>query len=186
MSGLEVLGAVASVGQLIDLSLKVINRMRDFRNEANTLPKIFQSIEIQLPVFVEILRTTKAANDANRRSNIGSKALDRLIQRCYVQIDILNTLLEKMLPHSTDSGMVRGWKAVKSFRHDDDVKTAERVIRDCLETLSHQGIAAARTSDLPRMHTLFVVNIARGSKTEHASSWLVQHIWTFSGHCDPS
>jgi len=178
MSGLEVVSAVASIGQLIDLGVKVINRMKEFRDKTNSLPKAFQHIEKELPAFVEILRNTKAANDANQHNETGRKALDPLIQECYVQIKTINTLLQKMLPDSTDSGVVRGWKAVASFRYDDRVTEAESVIRKYLNTMNHQGLAPARRLDVPRMHTLFMVDYhsPRTKDYEPASSWLVQHI----------
>jgi hypothetical protein len=160
MSGLEVVSAIASIGQLIDLGIKVINRMNEFRDKSIRLPKAFRHIQIELPVFINILRETKATSDANQLSDSGRKALKTLIRECYVQIHTLNTLLTKALPKSSDSGTIRSWKAVTSFRYDDDVKEVETVIRKYLQTLSHQGIASARKKDALRMSTALGSNIS--------------------------
>jgi hypothetical protein len=135
--------------------VKVLERVEDFRNSANGLPKAFRHIETRLPASVEILRETKAAIDANRVSDTGRKALDPLINECHVQIDTLNQLLSKMLPGGSDPGVVRTTiKAMWSVRYDEDVKKTMDVLEKHLDMLTHQAIAAARNHDVPSMFSV--------------------------------
>jgi hypothetical protein len=160
MSGLEALSIAANILQLVDITCKVSSRIIEFRNRSIQLPDDLRYFGKRLPAYVEILRDTKAAIDANKTSDSARKALVPLIQECYAQIKTLDTLLQKIMPGSTDNGVVRSWKAVTSLRYDKEIKNSAEVVDKCLHTLTQQGIAAARNLDVsgthvPRMYTLF-------------------------------
>jgi hypothetical protein len=160
MSGLEVVGAVASIASLIDIGTKVYGRMKMFREDSNTLPEDLHHFKNQLPAYIQILRDTKTAIDAGRVSPPNRKALSPLINACHAQIKTLDTLMKKALPVTTDSGGKRAWKAVVSFRYDKDIKKAVEVVNKYLDTLTQQGVAAQRNQDvrqiqMSRTHSRF-------------------------------
>ncbi|CAI6340520.1 unnamed protein product [Periconia digitata] len=155
MSGLEVVGTVASIIQIIDIGARVIKRINDYREKANTLPGTFYQIGVQLPIFIEVVRDTKLAIDENRLSDTARKALNPLITECNSQIRILDLIVHKVLPLDVYSTTDRLRKAYRSLKYESEVAQAETTLRKYIEAMSHQRIAASRNegaivSDPPR------------------------------------
>ncbi|KAF2025969.1 hypothetical protein EK21DRAFT_116259 [Setomelanomma holmii] len=50
---------VASIIQLVDVGVRIVERLDDFRDKANGLPKSFKHIRTRLPIFIDALRQTK-------------------------------------------------------------------------------------------------------------------------------
>ncbi|KAF2687117.1 hypothetical protein K458DRAFT_385938 [Lentithecium fluviatile CBS 122367] len=150
MSGLEAFSAAVNIVSLIDISVKVFKRINEFRNDSIALPKALRPVKKELPVFIETLRLTKRARNAHQIEDNSWHALQPLIEECFEQINTVNDLVEKALPKQSDSGIIKSWKGLVSFRYDDEIKEAISVVRELQQTLTHQGVAAARNkSTLP-------------------------------------
>lgn len=150
MSGFEVVGTVASVVQLIDVGVRIVERLNDYRHKTNSLPKAFHTVRIRLPAFVDVLRETRIAMDQNRLSDSARNALGPLLAECKIQIHILDVIVEKVLPLDVDSKADRAWKAIKSLKYETDVVEAETALKNYIEAMTHQGVAASRNKDAVR------------------------------------
>lgn len=130
---LATLSVVASILQVMDIGLKVTNRINESRKKGTTLPDAFRHVATRLPVFIDTLRETK--DNIEHLTDSARKALSPAIEECLIQITKLEAILDKVLPKADESG-TRGWKAVVSFKYDNEVKEVDDVIRHYMEAMA--------------------------------------------------
>ncbi|KAF1953480.1 TPR-like protein [Byssothecium circinans] len=147
MSGLEAVGVAANIIQLVDTFHKVATRLNDFREKTGSLPNSLRHLKAQLPVFVNVVQSTKTAIDENRVSDAAAKALTPLIQECEEQIQKLDDIVVKLLPGDGDTGRRRARKALSSLTFEAEIAETEAVIRKYMDAITHQTIASAGNKD---------------------------------------
>ncbi|KAI4959802.1 hypothetical protein J4E86_003527 [Alternaria arbusti] len=140
MAELAAVGVAASIIQVIDISVRVIERLNEYRKKGDSLPDAFKHVSTRLPIFVLALRTTNSkiedmTDDARR-------AMKPAIEECFNQIRNLEMIIDKVLFKPGDRGTTRGWKSVASVRYDGDVKELDKVIRRYMEAV-HYGLSSA-------------------------------------------
>ena len=59
-----VIGLVASIASLIDLSAKVVSRLQEFTSKTSDIPESFRSLSIQLPLLTATLQQIQAQAQA--------------------------------------------------------------------------------------------------------------------------
>ncbi|KAF1842634.1 TPR-like protein [Cucurbitaria berberidis CBS 394.84] len=142
MAELAALGIAASVLQIIDVGVRVVERLNDSRKNGTTLPHAFRHINTRLPVFIDALRETKSRLEDMTDS--ARKAIRPAIEECLIQIQKLEATLDKVLPSENESGAMRGWKAVVSVKYDNDVKEMDEVIRHYMEAMAqHRQLSSS-------------------------------------------
>jgi hypothetical protein len=136
---------VASIIQVIDVGVRIIERLDDFREKANGLPRTFRHISTKLPLLVDALRQTKEVMEG--MSDSTRKAFKPAIEECLVQVKKLDETIKAIVPKAGDTGMSRSWKAVISVKYDSEIKEMDRVIKDYMEVMAqHQTSAMALQS----------------------------------------
>ncbi|KAI4692781.1 uncharacterized protein J4E88_001149 [Alternaria novae-zelandiae] len=140
MAELAAVGVAASIIQVVDISVRVIERLNEYRKKGDSLPDAFKHVSTRLPIFVLALRTTNSkiedmTDDARR-------AMKPAIEECFNQIRNLEMIIDKVLFKPGDRGTTRGWKSVASVRYDGDVKELDKVIRRYMEAM-HYGLSSA-------------------------------------------
>ena len=138
MAELAALSVAASILQVIDISVRVAERLNEYRKKEDSLPDALKHVSTRLPVFVLALRNTNAkiedvTDDARR-------ALKPAIEECFDQIKKLETIIDKVLFKPGDGGAIRGWKSIVSVKYDSDVSEADKVIRRYIEAM-HYGLS---------------------------------------------
>jgi hypothetical protein len=73
-----VLGLVSAIVQLVDFSSKVIHRLHEFTSATTDVPDSFQSIKVQLPLFVTTLQRVQAQADAGHISDVAAQVALRM------------------------------------------------------------------------------------------------------------
>jgi hypothetical protein len=142
MAELAALQVAASIIQVIDVGIRVIKRLQDFKKKANGLPDAFKHINLRLPLFVDALRQTNAALED--MTDTTRKAFRPAIEECLVQIRKLETTIEIVLPKESDRGFTRGWKALISVKSESDIKDMNRIIKEYMELMAqHQTSSLA-------------------------------------------
>lgn len=147
---LAIVGAIASIVQLVDFGAKVLLRLNEFQANAGEVPKIYQHINNILPVLLETLTQTKIAIEAGLIPDGTKNALLPAIDGCRTQVEALDTVIGKVLPLASDSWREKSKKAFASLRQEGKVKKIRSEIQNYIQTLTYYHAAAASsTSRLP-------------------------------------
>jgi signal transduction histidine kinase len=115
---IAIIGLVASIVQLVDFSLKVLHRLEEFQTSLGEIPRSIQHIKIELAVLQDTLQQTRKAIEAVSVRNETKKSLVPAIEGCAEQIGLLDHILAKLLPVSTDSWLIKGKKAILSLQQE--------------------------------------------------------------------
>ncbi|KAF5853530.1 hypothetical protein GGP41_002102 [Bipolaris sorokiniana] len=107
VEGPAVIGAVASITQLIDFSAKVIIRLKDFHSLAGELPTSLRHVSSKLPVL-----STTLVNPADSKLEA---ALLLVFSECREQIAQLDAVIAKTLPTTNDKWLSTSKKAIGSL-----------------------------------------------------------------------
>jgi hypothetical protein len=138
-----VVGAVASIVQLVDFGSKVLLRLNDFQSTTGEIPKTFQHIKAELPVLLDTLKQTKSALEGGSISDETKSALLPAIDGCRTQIALLDTIIGKVVPLPSDSWRERGRKAISSLRQDGKVQHIRANLQGYVQTLTYYHAASS-------------------------------------------
>jgi NACHT NTPase-like protein len=141
-----VISLVASIVQLADFGSKVLFRLNDFQTKIGDIPKTFQHVKAELPVLLDTLKQTKSAIEAGSIRDETKNALLPAIDGCRTQVELLDALIEKVLPLKGDSWSKRGLKAVSSLRQDAKVQKIRTDLHSYIQTLTYYHAAASSTA----------------------------------------
>jgi hypothetical protein len=100
---LAVISVVANIIQLVDFSSKVLHRLDEFRSSLGEIPKSFRHFSAELPVLKVTLQQIREAIEAGLVRDETEKALILAIEGYKEQIQLLDTLLTKILLIATNS-----------------------------------------------------------------------------------
>jgi hypothetical protein len=140
---LAVVGVVASIVQLVELSAKILRRLEEFQCSLGEVPKSFRHISVELPVLRNTLQQTKEAIDGGSIGQETKKALLPVLNGCTDQIGLLDIVMDETLPKVDDSRIQRGKKAVLSLRQDKKVESILKILRSYVGTLTFYYAAAS-------------------------------------------
>ena len=167
---IAVVGAVASIVQLLDFSSGILHRLDEFQSSLGEIPKSFRHIKAELPVLRDTLQQTKEATDAGYVSDKTKTALIPAIQGCMEQIESLHVILAEILPTQDDSRLKRGKKAILSLRQDSKVESITKILHGYIGTLTFYYTATSSTLQpltgtmLPKLHTTSPLTSGRRCK----------------------
>ncbi|KAK3325144.1 hypothetical protein B0H66DRAFT_110908 [Apodospora peruviana] len=141
---IAVVGAVASITQLIALGSKVLTRVNDFRSDRDQVPKSFRCLQIDIGVLLQALEHTKTAIGAGHVSGATRDALQPAIDGCRLQIAALDAILAKTLPKSGESWgkFKRNMKAISSLNQAGKVNNIRDELYRSITVLTHHNTAA--------------------------------------------
>jgi hypothetical protein len=121
---LAVVGAVASIVQLVDFTTKVFERVNHYIHRVDEAPETLRDIGIHLPLFIDALRRIQFHIDFGHFNPQTSSALKILIDECFSQMNALDNLMTKLTPEQGDSKLTKTRKAILSLK---DEKTLEKI-----------------------------------------------------------
>jgi hypothetical protein len=155
---MEALSLAANIISVVHVTSEIIERLNDFRNTIDGLPRALQAISNELPTLKLTLKKVSEAIEDGRVTEDSQEALKPLIADFEFQIRSIAEIVEKMKPRDP-SRMTRNLKAVTSFRYDGRIKYHEGVIRGYASTLSLERVVSGPGKDLAGMH-LFDLMVA--------------------------
>jgi hypothetical protein len=147
---MEGLSLAANIIAVVDLTAKVIERLNDFRNSINGIPRTLQALSNELPALNLVLGKICRASDEGRIPEDSRDALKPLMTDFAEHIQAILDIIEKMRPKD-NSRMARNLKAVGSFRYDGQIQYHESVIRKYAQTLSLERIVSGPEKDIAGM-----------------------------------
>src|SRR5436305_3976382 len=126
---LAAVGLAASIVTFVDVSGKVLARLHEYHTISREAPGIFQDTKTRLPLLVDIVTRIKKRCEDGYLATDAQHALSDTVEGCLKQITLLDGLIEKMLPTSTDCAVQRARKAVASVRKEKNVAAVQRTLR---------------------------------------------------------
>src|ERR1700742_1039784 len=92
---MNIISEVATIVQLVDFSISVLSRIKDYVDSGSEAPKVYRSIAFQLPLHIEDLNWLKESM-SNRPAN--SAGMLNAIKGYSTELVVLDDLLGKVLP----------------------------------------------------------------------------------------
>lgn len=121
---IAVIGLLASIGSLVDLSAKVVSRLHEFISKTSEIPKSFQDLLIRLPLLTILLQRIQSHAEADHIPKDVTEALKAVINNTSEWVSTIQTELFKILPSDDASKLERALKALKSLAKEDKVRQA--------------------------------------------------------------
>lgn len=130
-----IVGLVASIGSLVDLSAKVVSRLHDFTSKPSGIPDSFRSLSIRLPLLTATLRHIRNQAEAGRLPNDMVTALKAVVDSISTQVSVLQTCLFSIIPPDGAPKLKQALNALKSLVKEDKVRQALEKIHKGIEVL---------------------------------------------------
>ncbi|KAL8720879.1 MAG: hypothetical protein Q9225_002324 [Loekoesia sp. 1 TL-2023] len=119
-----IIGFVASIASLVDLSTKVVSRLHDFTSKSSDFPDLFRSLSTRLPLLTTTLKQIQCQAEGVRLPNDVTEDLKAVIDDTFEQISYVQISLSKVLPSDGTSKPERALKALKSLAKENRVQQA--------------------------------------------------------------
>ena len=143
-----IIGLVASIASLVDLSAKVVSRLHDFTSKSSEVPESFRSLSTRLPLLTATLQHIQSQAEDGRFSDDVTKALKVVIDDTSKQVSDIRISLSKVLPSDGASKLERALKALKSLAKEDKVQRAlEKIYGNNDILVLHQTTRHVDTGD---------------------------------------
>lgn len=141
-----IISLVASIASLVDLSAKVVSRLRDVISNSSEVPESFRSLSTRLPLLTVTLQHIQSQAEDGRFPADVIEALKAVVDDTSKQVSGIQTSLSKVLPSETSSKVERALKALKSLAKEDEIQRAiEKISKNNEVLVLHQttGISEA-------------------------------------------
>lgn len=119
----EVVGLVASIVQLLELSAKIVSRVYEYTAKANDVPLTFRRLANQLDLLSLPLQQIETQVQSRELGEVASRAIKRVLDDVLADV----AFLERLFPPPKASTFDRGLQALKSLAWEDKVQ--ERIKR---------------------------------------------------------
>lgn len=114
------IAAVSLAAAIIEIGIfakKVVDRCKEFRSRSKDVPKAFRTISVQLPLVVSSLEQIR-----DQTGEASLTPLKPVIEACHEEVKYLEAILDRILPAPGASRWERDALAVRSMRHDSEIK----------------------------------------------------------------
>ena len=119
-----VIGLVASIASLVELTAKVVSRLQDFSSKTSEVPESFRSLSTRLPLLTATLHRIQSQAEDGRFPDDVTKALKAVVDDTMKQVSDIQISLSKVLPSDSASKFERALKALKSLAKEDKIQRA--------------------------------------------------------------
>jgi len=133
---LTIVGAVASIAQLVDVSAKVVTRLHEYSKKTGELPSAFKHINDRLPVLHDVLGRMKATLQNGLITSQEAAAIEPCVQGCQQQVNKLDDILSKITTGTNDSTAQKMAKGLRSLLKESDVREIDLEIERHVSTLT--------------------------------------------------
>ena len=126
-----VIGLVASIASLAELTAKVVSRLHEFTSKSSEVPESFRSLSTRLPLLTATLQHIRSQAEDDRFPDDVAKTLNEVVDNTSKQVSDIQISLSKVLPSNGASKLERALKALKSLAKEDKVQRAlEEIYRN--------------------------------------------------------
>jgi hypothetical protein len=134
MSGAEVLavlGIGANIIAVVDACNQIISRIQLYRHNL-----AFQDLILQLPLLVSTIESLRAPEYCELLDSSTEKALIRVLEGCFRQLQILENLIKDLTPTNAASKLQRTWKGIRSFGKDTKLREINGILAEYKSTIT--------------------------------------------------
>lgn len=142
-----VVSVAASIIQLVDFSSRAFRRLEEFNSKLDNVPKSFHHIKVQLPLLLATLKQIEQAIASGVIKHETEIALLPVVNGCKVQIDALDTIIDKVSPTVNDSWAKRSRKAFASLKQESSADKICSTLKGYVQTLAFYQAAASSAID---------------------------------------
>lgn len=143
-----VIGLVASIATLVELTAKVVSRLHEFTSKSSEVPESFRSLSTRLPLLTATLKHIQFQAEYSRFPDNLKKALKVVIDDTSKQVSDIQTSLSNILPSDGASKLERALKALKSLAQEDKVRRAlEKIYENNNSLVLYQTTRDVDTGD---------------------------------------
>ena len=143
-----VIGLVASIATLVELTAKVVSRLHEFSSKSSEVPESFRSLSTRLPLLMVTLQHIQSQAEDGRFPDDVTKALKAVVDDTSKQVSDIQISLSKVLPSDGASKFERALKAMKSLAKEDKVQRAlEKIYGNNDILVLHQTTRHVDTGD---------------------------------------
>ncbi|KAL8822503.1 MAG: hypothetical protein Q9191_006762 [Dirinaria sp. TL-2023a] len=134
-----IVGLLASIASLIELSAKVVSRLHDFNSKSSEVPKSFHFLSTRLSLLTTTLQHIQSQAESGRFSDDTTKALKSVVDDTFKQVSDIQISLFKVISSDSVSKLERTLKALKSLVKEDKVQKAlEKISKNNEFLVLHQ------------------------------------------------
>jgi len=145
---IAVVGVIASIGQLIDFSGRILCRFEEFQAAAGEIPKSFCQISIEIPLLKSALEDLNEALDRGSFTAESEDALLPVLSGCRRQMGELDSILSKLVCDGSESWQKRVKKVIGSMRCETTVENIRNSLGSYIAFLTFH---CAVTSSVPSL-----------------------------------
>ena len=123
MSGVEILGIVASASQFLDIGARLALSLSGIVTRLKDVPRSVERAANELSLLVKIVEAIKT-NLERPSESISVNNVDtglELLKKCKEQADELNHVLDGVVSQATDGVVKKSWKVVVSLKRHSKV-----------------------------------------------------------------
>lgn len=143
-----VIGLVASIAALVELTAKVVTRLHEFTSKSSEVPESFRSLSTRLPLLTATLQHIQSQAEDSRFPDDVTEALKVVVDDTSKQVSDIQISLAKVLPSNGASKLERALKALKSLAKEDKVQRAlEKIYGNNDILVLHQTTRHVDTGD---------------------------------------
>jgi hypothetical protein len=143
-----IVGLVASITSLVELSARIVSRLHEFTSKATEIPESFRSLFIRLPLLAATLQRIQIQAEAGRLPDDVTNALKAVVDDTFEQVSAVQTCLSNILPPDSASKLERALKALKSLAKEDKVQQVmEKIHKNNNILVLHQTTRHVDTGD---------------------------------------
>ena len=143
-----VIGLVASIASLVEITAKVVSRLHEFTSKSSEVPESFRSLSARLPLLTATLQHIQSQAEHGRFPDDVTKALIAVVDDTFRQVSEIQISLSKVLPSDGASKLERAVKALKSLAKEDKVQRAlEKIYANNEILILHQTTRHVDTGD---------------------------------------
>ena len=119
-----IVGLVASIVSLIELSAKIVSRLHEFNSKSSEVPESFRSLSTRLPLLTATLQHIQSQAEDGHFPDDVTIALMVVVDDTFKQVSDIQISLSKVLPSEGASKLERALKALKSLAKEDKTQRA--------------------------------------------------------------
>jgi hypothetical protein len=140
MAELTALGAAASALQIVEITIKIVSRLKDYQDKGINTPGSLRHFVVELPALKYSLENLKETFDTRNVSQSVAGAVLPVLNECTIELQNLNSLLNKLLPGSQDTRVDKCIKAVKSVVSVSNLEDSIKRVRRYIQTLTNTSL----------------------------------------------
>jgi len=157
-------GLAAAVAQFVQLSIKVVQRLDQYQRDASKLPEALQAIKERLPLIQDALSRSHAQGVSGLVGTETQSALMPILGHCSLQVQALDSLLDKILPRPQDPFWKKGIKAIASIKQEKAIQQIMSSLHEQVGILTYHHVAPPLWTQTTQAKSAFSVPFQRDAR----------------------